>query len=164
MVLFAVIIFFTSPAPRYLISLLPAEFFFFVFSSFYETVEFIDEETFIDKNRIFRHHRVLPVLGRDTALCFTLNQADQIEPDILQDLKQGKRLARVFAMNKDNQAYPMDAVTVDYPRDREDLVVICQKFDTNVSIIPRDLTKIAVEPKFAFPVISAQWVTAKDLP
>ncbi|MBI1301275.1 MAG: hypothetical protein GC137_06400 [Alphaproteobacteria bacterium] len=127
-------------------------------------VEFIDEETFINQNRILTHHEVLPVMGRDTGICFTLNQADQIEPKILEDLKNGQLIAKVFAMNEENQAYPMDAITVDYPRDRKDLVIVCQKFDRNVSIIPKDLVKVAIEPKFAFPVISVQWVTKKELP
>ena len=159
-------IFFTSPIPPYLMSLVPDTYTKSIFSSVYKEVTLDDQPQQISKPIKYAQSEPLPVLGRGTGICFAFDSSiskeneNAIDVERLQAASRGIAIAEIIALATDKTEYKLDNITLS---DREEQSVICQMFSLRDSLFPRAVKAIYIRPIKPFTPSKVTWATAKDI-
>ncbi len=161
-ILFVIIVFFISPLPKYLISLVPDEFAGFIMSSVYEDIVLNDNFELLVEPRKYspEGRKLLNVLGHNSGICFFF-RPNIVDKNILSSANKGKIIAEVIAVStKKKDEYILDNVTVS---NSNNYTIICQKFGSYYSFIPDKVRAVYVRPLSKLALDKVKWITMKDL-
>ncbi|PCI99998.1 MAG: hypothetical protein COB14_05465 [Alphaproteobacteria bacterium] len=159
-------IFFMSPIPHYLKSLIPETFMKSVFSDAYQDVVLDENPERLKEPKKYEQATPLPVLGRGTGVCFSFNSTiaaenkSAIDKKRLESAKYGEIIAEIIAVSMDKTEYILDNVTLN---ETENKSVICQTFSRQDSLYPNQVKAIYVRPLRPFTPSTITWATAKDI-
>ncbi len=161
---FAVIIclgiFFVSPLPPLLFSLIPNSVVKFAVSSAFQNITLDESPSTLNSPKKYQASENLPILGRNSGICFIFDHIDENRKD---NARRGIKIAEIIAIGKDKKEYMLDNVTMD-EINNEQTSVICQKFSrANTSIMPDFITEIYIRPLKPFTPIKIIWATKKDI-
>ena len=159
LILIGLAAFFISPLPGYMISLIPESFIRSVFSPVVQDITLDKTPGHFKEPRKYKHTEALPVLGRDTGLCFIFETLDTRS---IEKAKRGKPVAEIIAVSMENKEYTLDNVTLTEGRSDDKKFVLCQKFSRNDSLIPDKITAIYIRPLTPFTPLRVVWATIKD--
>ncbi len=165
LILIGLIVFFISPIPSYLLSLLPKSYVKVIFSGVYNEI-IIDslDAPITDPQKIITNEE-FPLLGRNTGLCFsfpiTLDHDEKpIDAKVLEKTQYGEPIAEIIAISKDKTEYQLNNVTSDRIDNK---IIVCQKFSRRSSIIPKDIENVYIRPITPFTPDKVVWRTMKDI-
>lgn len=159
-------IFFISPIPHYLKSLIPETFMKSVFSDAYQDVILDENPARLKEPKKYEQAVPLPVLGRGTGVCFSFTSTiatenkSAIDKKRLGSAKYGEIIAEIIAVSMDKTEYILDHVTLN---ETENKSVICQTFSHQDSLYPNQVKAIYVRPLRPFTPSTITWATAKDI-
>ena len=152
-------IFFLTPLPRYFVSLVPSGIKDFMFYSVYRNITLSDKTTHYDVPFTLENKGPLPILGRNTGLCFTF-ESHAIDGEILDQARRNTAIADIIAIDRKSAQYKLEAVTVS--SENKD-TVICQKFSLDYSVLPEDIKALQIRPEKSFTASKIVWSTAIDV-
>ena len=161
--------FFLSPAPTLISSYIPDSFYRHLYNDLYRYYTLDESGTLIDEPKKFAHTSNLPILGRNTGLCFEFSATPRkpnnavITEKQLEDAKRGISIAEVIAVSPDKKEYTMDDITITHRESGYNKSIICQKFHLRDSILPEEIEAIYVRPLKKFKPEKVLWATAKDV-
>ncbi len=158
LILFVTIIFFITPVPKILFSLIPDSVIARALSPIYQDIELSSAPTTITKPQKLTHEKLLPVLGHNTGICFTFSG------DLDKELKhaaRGKVIAEIIALTPDKKEYILDETTLNKTDNGSS--IICQKFSRNHSLVPDQIKAVYVRPLKPFTPDKITWATVKKM-
>ncbi|PCK00571.1 MAG: hypothetical protein COA45_01995 [Zetaproteobacteria bacterium] len=154
-------VFFMSPIPSYLKSLIPESLVKSMFSSAYQDIVLEESSRRIETPIKYAKDNPLPVLGRDTGICFSFTlDTDRIDKQRKEDAIHGQKIAEVIAISTEGTEYILNNVTLNETNDK---IVICQTFGKRESLIPDYIKAIYIRPLQPFTPSKIIWVTIKDI-
>ena len=159
LILIGLAAFFISPLPRYMISLIPEPLIRSVFSPIVQDITLDETPGHFAEPRKYEHTEPLPVLGRDTGLCFIF---ETLNARSIEKAKRGKPVAEIIAVNMENKEYTLDNVTLTKGKNDDKKFILCQKFSRNDSLIPDKITAVYIRPLSPFTPSKIVWATMKD--
>ncbi|MGH1378807.1 MAG: hypothetical protein ACRBB3_08290 [Alphaproteobacteria bacterium] len=164
LILLGLVILFISPAPAYLLSLLPNSYVETIFSGVYKELIIDNLELPITDPQKIITTKEFPLLGRDTGLCFSFstpldNSEKKIDAKILEKTKYGEPIAEIIAISKDKTEYQLNKVTSDRIDNK---IIVCHKFSKRSSIIPNNIENVYIRPLTPLTPDKVVWRTVKD--
>ncbi len=159
LVLLALGAFFISPAPDYLVSLIPNSLVKSVISPMYQEITLSNKPEQLSQPRKYDSAEELNVLGQNSGLCLMF-KPDAIDDKTSKLAFHGKEIAEVIALSTENKEYRLDNVTLDKGNNA---TIICQKFGLRHSITPDQIKALYIRPFSPLSPDKVKWVTMKDL-
>ncbi len=159
LILFGLGAFFISPAPRYLISLIPDSLIKSSMKSMYQEIDLSNNDVPLAQPQKYTHTSPLNVLGHNSGICFLFNK-ENIDKKISNRAQRGREIAEIIALSMRGVEYILDEVTLDKD---ENTTVICQKFGLRYSVTPDQIKAIYIRPLSPLTPHKIKWVTVKKL-
>ncbi len=158
-ILLALGAFFISPAPDYLISLIPDNLVKEVISPIYQEVNLSEKLEHLDQPQKYTSAEQMNILSHNSGICFMFKK-ENVSDKILKLAFHGKEIAEIIAISPNNKEYTLDNVTLD---ESENSAVICQKFGLRYSLTPDQIKSIYVRPLSPLTPYKIKWATMKNL-
>lgn len=160
-------IFFVSPIPNMLASLIPHSIVKSVISPVFQNITLDEAPLPLTTPKKYQNTEELTVLGRDSGVCFTFNTMDKEQKN---RITRGKLIAEIIAVTPDKTEYMLDKITLDevseYSKSKKQNIttyVVCQKFSTSSIILPDTITTIYTRPIKPFTPLKIMWATKADI-
>ena len=174
LILLSIFLFFMTPLPMLLTSIMPEDFTRKLMSDFYQDITIDNSSVILDEPVKYDNNAPYPVLGRESGVCFKFystaeNQnADYIDIKRIKNAMRGDPIAEIILMDEKKKQYIPAEIFVSEGADRQedktyrDFTVICQKIGRSEIYIPDSVVAIYVRPLEAFRPAEIIWVTQKD--
>ena len=155
LILFALGAITISPLPSYLASLIPKSIINSVMAPIAQKIILDENPAEFSAPRKYEHTSPLPVLGRESGLCFTFSNLDEYR---LKRAKHGRIIAEIIAVGDDNKEYTLDEVNLTNAQEK----IICQSFSRSDSLIPKTVNEIYIRPLSPFSPITVTWASMRE--
>lgn len=154
----ALCLLFLSPLPAYFVSLIPKSIIKSAIHPLYQNITLDETPGTLTAPKQYQATKPLPVLGRNTGICFTFSATDA---------KTQKPIAKIIAIDTDKTEYTLSDVSLskrENPKDKDkNITTICQKFGTQDSLLPEAIQSVQIIPKKPLTPTKILWATRKDL-
>ncbi len=158
-ILFALGAFSISPAPDYLVSLIPDNLVRKIISPIYQEVTLSETREHLYQPQKYTNTKNFNILGHNSGICFLFNKENSVDK-LSKRARFGRKIAEVIAVSEANKEYIMDEVTFE---DGKNFTIICQKFSRKHSLLPDQIKALYVRPLSPFSPDKIKWVTMKGL-
>lgn len=166
LILGGLILFFFSPLPTLIIQYLPESKIEGLFSGLFENITLDDSGAPIDTPRKYEADRMLPVLGRDTGLCFFFDETavkDRMR-EKLNRATRDKPIAEVIAMSPMREEYPLSYVDLHTGIDGTiSALILCHKFEPTQTLMPKAIRAVYARPISTITPYKVTWTTTKTI-
>ncbi len=167
--IFGAILFFLTPFMSWVTYIIPETALKSMMASVYQDILLDDSGTELREPRKLQTARSLPVLGGNTGVCFTFNStisnenAALIDENRLVNARRGTMIAEIIAMTADKEEFTLKNTDF-YEQIKKDEghSMICQKFGSAYSRLPKEISSIYLRPLYPFTPSRITWVSTKD--
>lgn len=165
-------LFIFSPLPQIFMSYVPDHMVRELFKDAIQTITLEDEQKELNEPQKYTHTTNLPVLSRNTGLCFRFNSTISNENKNAIDAKRlksakynGKPIAEIIVIGDNKKEYTLSGVTVTVEQtdNKKEVSYLCQNFDNTYSTYPEEITAVYVRPLRPFTPSAITWSTAIEL-
>ncbi|GEM_PF-6956136 len=155
------IAFFISPLPRFFVSKIPDSIIKSVIAPIYKEVVLSETAQRLSEPKKYEYTKPLPILGRDTGVCFTFDQGSISDKEVRQ-AKQNKKIAEIIVLSMQNKKYILDNISVDKAKNAKNTYLICQKFGLRDSILPEQVRAVYIRPITPLSPSKITWATMAE--
>ena len=174
LVLLGGFLFFLTPLPGFLVSLIPQNYISGILAPYYQETELNNEEILLDEPLKYEKDAPYAVLGRNSGVCFKFystrkkENLQYIDAKRLENAFHGKKIAEIIVIDKDKNQYTLDETSLTNTEEHaaqqglKRISFVCQKIGRGSIYLPKEISAIYIRPIKPFRPVRITWVTHKD--
>jgi hypothetical protein len=168
------ILFFLTPFPGFITSLIPKDVIRTLISDYYQDTLLDNSGAALSDPVKYNANAPYPILGRESGVCMkfhstiTNENADNIDANRIQNAQYGTPIAEIIVAGERKKQYALKEVTFSEGSEttkNNEIVyfsVICQKIGKGSTTIPKTIKAIYIRPLKQFRPTEIIWATQKD--